>query len=136
MGKIERFEDLKCWQEARILVRGIFLVAEQGKLSRDFDTKSQIKRAALSCMTNIAEGFRKYSNKHFINYLDTSHNSASEVKSILYVLLDLEYLPETQIKQLQDKAEEVKALMLGLIKYLSKKVDNKNRRITPKHLHT
>jgi four helix bundle protein len=119
--KVERFEELRCWQEARKLVKEVYLAAETGKLAKDFDTKSQIKRAALSSMNNIAEGFGKYSNKEFIRYLDIAHNSASEVKSILYVLLDLNYLPEEQIKKLQDKADEIKALTLAFIRYLVNK---------------
>jgi four helix bundle protein len=72
--KVERFEDLRCWQEARKLVKEVYLASETGKLSKDFDTKSQIKRAALSSMNNIAEGFGKYSSKEFIHYLDIAHN--------------------------------------------------------------
>jgi four helix bundle protein len=121
MAKVERFEDLRCWQEARKLVKEIYLISEEGKLSKDFDTRSQIRRAALSIMNNIAEGFGKFSSKNFIHYLDTAHNSASEVKSILYVLLDLSYLPEAKIVALQEKAEEVKARTLGLIKYLTQR---------------
>lgn len=119
MPKVSRFEDLRCWQEARKLVKEVYVIAGEGKLSRDFDTRSQIKRAALSCMNNIAEGFGKYSSKEFVHYLDTAHNSASEVKSILYVLLDLEYLDKERIIALQEKAEEVRALILAFIKYLS-----------------
>ena len=69
MAKVERFEDLVCWQEARKLVKEIYLISEEGKLSRDFDTKSQLKRAALSSMNNIAEGFGKFSNREFIHFL-------------------------------------------------------------------
>lgn len=129
MDKIKKFEELRCWQEARNLVKEIYLISEFGKLSRDFDTKSQLKRAALSTMNNIAEGFGKFSSKEFIRYLDTANNSASEVKSILYVLSDLEYLDGERVKQLQGKADEVKALCLVLIRYL-------NKRNTPKHLDT
>jgi four helix bundle protein len=124
MSSVKRFEDLRCWQEARYLVKEIYLIAENGKLSKDFDTKSQIKRAALSTMNNIAEGFGKYSTKEFIRYLDTASNSASEVKSILYVLLDLNYLEQDKVEELQIKADEVKALS-ALIRYLIKR-DNKN----------
>ena len=94
MSKINRFEDLKCWQVSRQLVNEVYRVAEVGTLSKDYDTKSQIKRAALSTMNNIAEGFGKFSNKEFIRYLDTAQSSACEVKSILYVLLDMNYLNE------------------------------------------
>lgn len=125
MTTIKKFEDLRCWQEARTLVKEIYLISEQGKLSKDYDTKSQLKRAALSTMNNIAEGFGKYSNKEFVRYLDIANNSASEVKSILYVLLDLEYLDAKKIKDLQSKSDNVKALSLALIKYLIKR-DNIN----------
>jgi four helix bundle protein len=119
MGKVERFEDLNCWKEARELVKEVYIICEKGKLSQDFDTKSQIKRAALSIMNNIAEGFGKYSTKEFIRYLDTAHNSASEVKSIVYVLIDLNYLEETKAKDIQDRTDKVKALSLALIRYLA-----------------
>ena len=125
MSKVERFEDLRCWQEARMLVKEIYLIGEYGKLAKDYDTRSQLKRAALSTMNNIAEGFGKYSSKEFIRYLDTASNSVSEGKSILYVLLDLNYLESEKIKVLQDKADEVKARTLALIRYLIKR-DNGN----------
>jgi four helix bundle protein len=125
MSSVKRFEDLRCWQEARYLVKEIYSIAENGKLSKDFDTKSQIKRAALSTMNNIAEGFGKYSSKEFIRYLGTASNSASEVKNILYVLLDLNYLGQDKVEELQIKADEVKALSVALIRYLIKR-DNKN----------
>jgi len=106
MAKIERFEDLKCWQQARVLVKEIYIISEQGKLLKDFDTKSQLRRAALSTMNNIAEGFGKYSRKEFVRYLDIAGNCASEVKSILYVLLDLNYLPEPKVVELQNKQKK------------------------------
>jgi four helix bundle protein len=118
MAKVERFEDLKCWQEARVLVKTVYLLCDKGKLAKDFDTRSQLRRAALSVMNNIAEGFGKYSNKEFIRYLDIANNSASEVKSILYVIIDLEYFSVDEVSKIQEKADEVKALCLGLIKYL------------------
>ena len=76
-------------------------------------------------MNNIAEGFGKYSTKEFTRYIDIANNSASEVKSILYVLLDLEYIEADKIKDLQIKSDNVKALSLALIKYLINR-DNKN----------
>lgn len=82
MGKVIRFEDLKCWQASRELVKQIYIISETLKLLNDFDTKSQIKRAALSSMNNIAEGFGKFSNQEFIRYLDIAQSSALEVKSM------------------------------------------------------
>lgn len=121
MSKIERFEDLKCWQAARVLVKESFIAANVGTLSRDFDTRSQFKRAALSSMNNIAEGFGRFSDKEFIRFLDTAQSSVQEVESMLYVFEDLSYLPDEKIDSLRSKATDTKSLILGLIKYLRNK---------------
>lgn len=121
MSKIERFEDLKCWQAARALVKESFTVALEGKLSVDFDTRSQFKRAALSSMNNIAEGFGRFSDREFLRFLDTARSSVQEVESMLYVFEDLAYLPLERINSLRSKATNTKSLILGLIKYLRNK---------------
>ncbi len=121
MAKIEKFEDLKCWQAARELVKMVYVVCEEGKFVKDFDTKSQIKRAALSSMNNIAEGFGRGSDKEFIRFLEIAQSSAMEVKSITYVLIDLNYLPDDKIIEISKKAEETKSITLGLIRYLRNK---------------
>ena len=121
MSKINRFEDLRCWQASRKLVSMIYGMAESGKLMKDYDTKGQIKRAALSSMSNIAEGFGKFSNKEFIRYLDIAQSSALEVKSILYVLMDMNYLMAEKINELHQLIDETRGLTLALIKYLRSK---------------
>ena len=117
-----KIEDLKCWQAARELVRLVYEKCERGKLVKDFDTKSQIKRAALSAMNNIAEGFGRRSNKEFIRFLDIAQCSAVEVRSITYVLSGLEYLEREAVMAIRNKAEDVKSLTLGLNRYLLKKL--------------
>jgi four helix bundle protein len=121
MSKIEKFEDLKCWQASRELVKLVYLNCEEGKLAKDFETRGQIKRAALSSMNNIAEGFGRGSNKEFIRFLEIAQSSAMEVRSITYALSDLQYLPEKENLAIRNKAEEVKSLTLGLIRYLRTK---------------
>ncbi len=121
MAKIEKFEDLKCWQAARELVKMVYVGCEEGKFVKDFDTKSQMRRAALSTMNNIAEGFGRGSDKEFIRFLEIAQSSAMEVKSITYVLIDLNYLPEDKIIEISKKAEETKSITLGLIRYLRNK---------------
>jgi four helix bundle protein len=118
MSKVTRFEDLKCWQAARELVREVYMICEEGKLSRDFDTKSQLKKAALSAMNNIAEGFGRFSGNDFIRFLDFSQSSLIEVQSMLYVLKDMNYVSDQKIESIKQKAESTKALTLGLISYL------------------
>jgi four helix bundle protein len=121
MSKVTRFEDLKCWMAARKLVKEVYTVSDAGRLAKDFDTKSQFKRAALSTMNNIAEGFGKFSNKEFIRFLDISQSSALEVKSMLYVLSDMNYLEEENITVLHGMVDDTKNLTLALIRYLRSK---------------
>jgi four helix bundle protein len=121
LAKVERFEDLICWQEARNLVRIVYEASNEGPMAKDFDMRSQIRRAAISTMNNIAEGFGRYSKKEFIRFLEISSASASEVKSVSYAALDLSYWNQETVTTIQSKAESVKALDLGLIKYLSGK---------------
>ena len=120
MAKIERFEDLKSWQEAQELVKQVYQASNKNPFSRDYDMKSQIRRAAISTMNNIAEGFGRFSSKEFTRFLEMSFTSASEVKSICYAAIDIDYWPEDLARKIQDKAEKVKALNLGLIRYLNK----------------
>lgn len=122
MAKINRFEDLKCWQAARALVKEVFLACEEGKLVKDFETRGQLKRAALGSMNNIAEGFGRFSRKDFIRFLDISQSSTLEVQSMLYVLEDLSYIRRERINALRQKAEETKNLTLAFIKYLRKSI--------------
>jgi four helix bundle protein len=121
VAKIEKFEDLKCWQAARELVKMVYVACEEGRFVKDYDTKSQIRRAALSTMNNIAEGFGRGSDKEFIRFLEIAQSSAMEVKSITYVLIDLNYLAEDKITEISKKAEETKSITLALIRYLRNK---------------
>lgn len=118
MPKVDRFEDLNCWREARSLVRIVFEESNKGAMSKDYDMKSQIRRAAISSMNNIAEGFGRFSKKEFIRFLEISSASACEVKSLTYAATDLGYWPEDLAKQIQDRAENVKSLDLGFIRFL------------------
>lgn len=119
MPKIERFEDLKCWQEARALVKMVYKASNEGPMEKDFDMKSQIRRASISTMNNVAEGFGRFSRKEFIRFLEFSSSSACEVKSVAYAALDLGYWSEEMAQKIQDKAEDVKSLDLGMIRYLN-----------------
>jgi four helix bundle protein len=119
MAKLERFEDLKCWKAARELVKLIYLAAEKGKLKPDWDTKSQIKRAALSVMNNIAEGFGRINPKDSMKFYDYAQSSCLEVNSILYVLEDLNYLEEEELKTIREQCDKTISLTLGFIRYLN-----------------
>jgi len=117
--KIERFEDLHCWQEARKLVNLVYLAIRDNKdFQKHVRLRAQITGAAVSSMSNIAEGFSRRSNNEFIQYLFISKSSATEVQSEAYVALDQKYIEEDAFRQLYDQAERVSKLDSGLITYL------------------
>lgn len=120
--KVTCFEDLNCWKESRILANQIFDLCESEKLSKDFSTKDQIKRASVSVMNNIAEGFGKFSKKEFIHYLDIAQSSSQEVKSMLYLLNDRKYINNDELKLALEQSEKTKSMILAFIKYLGSKV--------------
>jgi four helix bundle protein len=116
--KIERFEDLQCWQKARQLANIIYdLTGHQG-FSRDFQLRSQIRDAAGSVMHNIAEGFDSGTDPEFIRFLKIARRSASEVQSELYLAVDRKYITNDELRITYDIATEAKRLVNGMIGYL------------------
>ncbi|NOX96780.1 MAG: four helix bundle protein [Nitrospirae bacterium] len=118
--KIEKFEDINAWQKARILTKQVYRLTRKAKFSKDFGLKDQIQRAAVSIMSNIAEGFDSNRNKEFTKFLEYAKRSASEVQSELYVALDQNYINQKEFTSCYEQAEEGKRLIVGFIKYLSK----------------
>jgi four helix bundle protein len=121
MAKIEKFEDLDCWKASRALVNLVYDLCENEKLSKDWDTVRQIKRASLSSMNNVAEGFARFSDKEFVRFLDIAQASSTEVRSMSYVLLDRKYISEKEFQQLQESSLKVCNLISGLIRHIVKK---------------
>ena len=118
MPLVKRFEDLEAWQAGRQLARTICAVTDDGDFRRDFSLIDQARRAALSVMNNIVEGFDSGSTAEFVRFLGYARRSASEVQSCLYVALDREYLSPAKFQQAYDEAERVRALIAGFIRYL------------------
>jgi four helix bundle protein len=117
-GKIEQFEDLRCWQEARELTRCVYRLCTVDPIRSDYRLRNQLTGAALSVMSNIAEGFTRYHRREFARFLDIAQSSAAEVKSLLYVVQDQYGVPEDEIDDLQDRCDKTRALILGLLRYL------------------
>ena len=118
MAKAERFEDLSVWQTSRKVVSIIYHVTAVGVFSRDFSLRDQIRRAAVSVPSNIAEGFSRHSNKEFIQYLFIAKGSAAEVQSQLYVALDLAYISQEQFDEIYKQLETVAKQISRFITYL------------------
>lgn len=122
MALIERFEDIRAWQEARVLVKEIYKVTRQGEFSRNFGLKDQMQRAAVSVMTNIAEGFDDESKAEFSRFLGYSRRSAVEVQSLLYAALDAGYIDQMKFNELYEQANKTKALVGAFRHSLKKRV--------------
>jgi len=115
---ITRYEEIHAWQEARILVREVYQITKDDLFAKDYGLKDQIRRAAVSAMTNIVEGFSRRSDKDFARFLMIASASASEVSSLLYVALDQEYVSDQAFKKLYDHSFKVGAMINGFAKYL------------------
>ena len=116
--KIEKFEDIESWQSARKLTNEIYSISNEERFNKDFGLKDQIRRASVSIMANIAEGFDSKSNKAFINFLNYSYRSASEVQALLYVANDQKYILDTTFDELYKLCHQIKGLIGGFTKYL------------------
>jgi len=113
---IRRFEDIRAWQEARILTKKVYTLAKTSSgLRRDRRLREQIQAASVSIMSNIAEGFSRRTAKDFIQFLFVAKGSTAEAQSLLYVVPDQEYLGEREFSELYDKADEVARIMSGFI---------------------
>jgi four helix bundle protein len=114
LSRVERFEDLIAWQKARELTRAIYQVTAHGTFASDYGLARQIQRAAVSIMSNIAEGFERGGRGEFHQFLSTAKASCAEVRSHLYVALDVGYLDHIEFSHLLAKAEEVARIVGGL----------------------
>lgn len=120
MGYIQRFEDIQAWQEARVLTKQIYELTREYQFDKDFGLKDQIQRAAVSSMTNIAEGFDCDSKKEFARFLGFARRSAVEVQSLLYTALDAGYINQNIFNINYEQARKTKALIGGLKKSLER----------------
>ena len=118
MATIKRFEDIEAWKKARELTREVYRHSKAGPFSRDFGLRDQIRRAAVSVMSNIAEGFERGGTKEFMQFLAIAKGSVGEIESQLYVALDQAYINEDEFVSLKSLAGPTKRLIGGLISYL------------------
>ena len=113
-NRIERFEDLIAWQKARLMTKAVYLVALEGQFARDFVLSRQIRGAALSVSSNIAEGFERGNRNEFHQFLSIAKASCAEVRNDLYLALDVGYVDEPTALKMIASAEEVGRIIGGL----------------------
>lgn len=118
MSRIEKFEDLEAWKLARKTTRLIYSATAKGDFAKDFALTNQIRRAAISILSNIAEGFERNGDKEFIQFLTVAKGSCGEARAQLYVAFDQAYLDESEFAELEKRLSEISRMISGLIKYL------------------
>jgi four helix bundle protein len=119
MAAIVRFEDIEAWQRARQLTREVYELTRSREFSRDYGLVDQMRRAAVSGMSNIAEGFERGGNREFQHFLAIAKASSGELRSQLYVALDVGYIDLQQFQKLQALTVEVSRLVAGFMRYLA-----------------
>lgn len=127
MGSFTRFEDIAAWKAARKLTREVYALSRRSHFARDFALRDQIRSAAISVTSNIAEGFERKGNREFYRFLSIAKGSAGEVRSQLYVALDEGYIDESAFDHASALAIETINKIGGLMRYLAKNLDNSLR---------
>jgi len=126
--KLNRFEELDCWKEARVLVNQVYkTINPDGSLGKDFQMGAQLQRASCSVMANIVEGFTRRSNKEFTQFLFIATSSAAEVQSHLYIAADQGFISKETFDSIYNQADKTSKMISGLIKYLRTKETRKTR---------
>lgn len=127
MAGITRFEEIEAWKTARQLTNLIYKISELGIFAKDYGLKDQIRRASVSAMSNIAEGFESRTDTQFINYLGHAKGSSGEVRSQLYVALDLNYISHEQFAEAHEFTDKASRQISRFIGYLE--THPRNRRL-------
>lgn len=118
MATVKTFEDFEIWQMARAINKTIYAVTRRKIFNEDIDLRRQIRKASVSCMSNIAEGFERNNNNYFIQFLGIAKGSIGEVRSQLYAALDGEFIGEEEFKPIRDEATTIGKRIGKLMDYL------------------
>jgi four helix bundle protein len=127
MATVQRFEELAIWKDAVSVGVDVYDLTSRGKLGKDFSSKDQLRRAAISISNNIAEGFEYNNNKVFIRFLHYAKGSAGELRSNLTVLKEARVINTDDGEKLHNKVTMVSQNISGFIKYLRTFESNKKK---------
>ena len=116
---VRYFEDLEVWKLARELTGRIYSITADGAFSKDYGLKDQVRRAAVSVMSNIAEGYERGGNREFTQFLSIAKGSSGEVRSQLYVAIDQNYIAEKECEQLIDDFRKLSIMINNFMAYLN-----------------
>ena len=124
MATVKQFEDLDVWQDARRLACAIYSASKRSAFYRDSGLREQIRRAAASTLSNIAEGFERGSRREFVQFLNIAKGSIGEVRAQLYVALDQDYVTREEFSALRDSAVSLSRRLASFIRYLQNYASN------------
>jgi len=133
MATARQFEDLNVWQDARRLVDAVYTASKVRAFNRDFGLREQIRRAAVSTMSNIAEGFERGTRKEFMQFLNIATGSNGEVRSQLQVALDQNYIGEKEFAELRESTVTLSKKLSAFIRYLESYVGNSRVKKPARH---
>jgi len=119
MATIERFEDIEAWQTARGLTQLVYSLSNHGSFAQDWGLRDQMRRAAVSILSNIAEGYESRTPSLFVDFLGRAKGSAGELRAQAYVALDAGYLTTAEFEQLFDLAAKCSRQLSRFIQYLN-----------------
>ena len=128
--EVKNFEDLEIWKDARLLTKAIYRITQDGGFAKDFGLRDQIRRASMSVMSNIAEGFERGGNQEFIQFLYVAKASCGEVRSHLYVAFDQSYIAQKDCDDASKSFRRLSIMISNLIDYL-KRSGMKGSKYTP-----
>jgi four helix bundle protein len=123
MADVSRFEDLIAWQKARVLTRRIYEITKETDMARDYGLSGQMQRAAVSIMSNIAEGFERGTSNEYHQFLVIAKASCGELRSQLYIAVDAGYIDQSQFRELYTLAEETSRVISGLRASIARRRD-------------
>ena len=118
MAKVKKFEEIESWKKARSLTKEVYEVTLAGPFAKDFGLRDQMRRAAISILSNVAEGFERGGDKEFLQFLSIAKGSSGELRAQLYVALDQRYISIERFEQLSAEATKISQLIAGFMRYL------------------
>jgi four helix bundle protein len=124
---VKSFEELNVWQNAKELVSIIYKFTKTEKFFKDYSIRDQTRRSSVSIMSNIAEGFERGSNKEFVQFLYIAKGSCAEVRSLLYIALELQYIAKEDFSKAKDECMKLSSMISNLIRYLNSKKEKRQQ---------
>lgn len=114
----KRFEELELWICAKNFAVSVYKITDEGSFKKDFGLKDQLRRASVSVVSNIAEGYERNGNKEFVQFLSMAKGSAGEIRAQLYIVKDLNYITNNEFEVLIENITQISKMLSGFMNYI------------------